>query len=307
MLQRVIAPLLADPATTELIVVVDGARDGSYELLNDLVEDDPRLKPMFIENSGQTAAQSAGLEAATCEVVLLIDDDVLAHPGLVTGHARHHATADGGVVIGYMPTVVEEHPTASTFTSVLYAREYERATQAYLDDPAGVLRGLWMGNISLRRADCTRIGLRNPQFDSIAEFYHVDRDFGLRCLEGGLTGVYDQSLRADHILERSVDSFLRNAYAQGVGTAKLHELHEDAIGPFPSDFTLDGLPAPARAIVSSTRHRLVREPLLLGLTAWIKAAGTVHQTRLQLPAARFARKIRQRQGALDTVSARRAV
>ena len=132
---------------------------------------------------------------------------------------------------------------------------------------------------------------------------HVDRDFGLRCLEGGLTGVHDRSLRADHILDRSLDSFLRNAYAQGVGTAKLHEIHKDLIGPLPPDFAVEELSGPARALVGATRHRLVREPLILALRGWIRATGLVHQTRLQLPAARLARKIRQRQGALETVAA----
>jgi glycosyltransferase involved in cell wall biosynthesis len=298
-LPRVLAPLLADPATREVVVVVDGSSDGSYELLNELATDEPRLRPFFIENSGQTAAQEAGLRQATSDVVLLLDDDVVPEPGLVTGHARHHAASERLVVIGYMPTRVDEKRTSSSIASLLYAQEYERAVQRYLDDPEGILQGLWMGNISLRREDCLRVGLFNPEYASIAELYHVDRDFGLRCLKAGLTGVHDRSLRGTHFLVRSLSSFLKYAHAQGVGVVGLHRLHGDLLGPITLDSFTDDLSAPVRSFVRATRHRVIRRPVIPVLTGWIELAGMTRMTALQLPAARLARRIEQQRGALE--------
>ena len=39
-----LAPLLADEATAEVVVVVDGSRDGSYELLQGIADGERRLR-----------------------------------------------------------------------------------------------------------------------------------------------------------------------------------------------------------------------------------------------------------------------
>ncbi len=83
-------------------MVVDGCDDGSIELVEELRRDDERLVARC-ENGGASAARQAGVEAASGEVVVLLDDDVVAEPGLVTGHARAHADRDGVVVVGYAP------------------------------------------------------------------------------------------------------------------------------------------------------------------------------------------------------------
>src|SRR3954454_8936427 len=77
-LASVVDPLLADEATAELIVVVDGSDDGSLELLRAIAHRDPRVRPIGSANQGQAAARQLGLEAARHPVVLLLDDDVIA-------------------------------------------------------------------------------------------------------------------------------------------------------------------------------------------------------------------------------------
>lgn len=65
----------------EIIVVDDGSRDGSYALLRQWAEADPRLTVIRLRrNFGQTAAFSAGFDHARGEVVITMDADLQNDP-----------------------------------------------------------------------------------------------------------------------------------------------------------------------------------------------------------------------------------
>ena len=71
---------------------------------------------MLIENRGDMGARAEGARAATGEIVLFIDDDVLANPGLVTGHARRHAERACLDVVCWV-TCRSRHRSAGTRTT----------------------------------------------------------------------------------------------------------------------------------------------------------------------------------------------
>lgn len=65
----------------ELILVDDGSSDGSFSLLKSLAENDSRVKVIrFRRNFGQTAAMSAGFNAASGRVVVPMDGDLQNDP-----------------------------------------------------------------------------------------------------------------------------------------------------------------------------------------------------------------------------------
>lgn len=65
----------------EIIIVDDGSRDGSYALLRQWAEADPRLTVIRLRrNFGQTAAFSAGFDHARGEVVVTMDADLQNDP-----------------------------------------------------------------------------------------------------------------------------------------------------------------------------------------------------------------------------------
>lgn len=69
------------PGDSELILVDDGSSDGSGELLDQLVGQEPRLVVVhFRKNYGQTAAMQAGLETARGENLVTIDGDLQNEP-----------------------------------------------------------------------------------------------------------------------------------------------------------------------------------------------------------------------------------
>ena len=77
-----IAPVMnALPQSSELVLVDDGSRDGTSELLDALAVRDARVKVIhFRRNFGQTAAMSAGMQHATGDAVVLMDGDLQNDP-----------------------------------------------------------------------------------------------------------------------------------------------------------------------------------------------------------------------------------
>jgi glycosyltransferase involved in cell wall biosynthesis len=298
-LPTVLAPLLADPAADEVVVVVDGSEDGSLELLQELAAADPRLRPVFQPNAGEGAARQAGVQAATGDVVLLVDDDVEAAPGLVAGHARHHAYGAARVVVGYMPTPDPDPRDPDGFSTQLYAEAYEGRCARYEAEPETVLRHLWAGNVSLPREACLRVGLASAAF---TERYHPDRELGLRLLAAGLTGVFDRTLAATHHHARPLDAFVRDARSQGAGWSLVHRLHPDSAGDLPRDRFRAGLPAPLGALVDACRRprlgALVAALLQRAVALSGRRGAALGARRVQLPLARLLRRVEQQRGAI---------
>jgi len=75
--RRLVKALEPAVASFEIVAVVDGCRDGSYRVIRELADKDPRVKAIELSrNFGHQAAITAGLAAASGELVAIIDDDL---------------------------------------------------------------------------------------------------------------------------------------------------------------------------------------------------------------------------------------
>jgi glycosyltransferase involved in cell wall biosynthesis len=298
-LPAAVEPLLGDPAASEVVVVLDGSEDGSMEWVESRAAVDPRLRAACTPGLGPGAARDAGVRVASGAVVLLVDDDVIAEPGLVSGHARRHAREEGLLVVGYMPPRVPAARHAGDFALRLYADEYEQACRSYERDPDAVLLGLWGGNVSLRRSDFLRVQERGGE---ARVRYHEDRDFGLRCRRAGVRPTFDRSLRAVHRHRRDLAGFARDARAQGFGLRVVHERHADVLGRLPGDAFERGLARPLRVLVRAARCRHAGRAVALAATVVTRSAGWARVWRLEERAARLLRRIEQQRGASGTAA-----
>jgi glycosyltransferase involved in cell wall biosynthesis len=293
-LKSVVEPLLADPFPKEIVVVVDGCRDGSIDVLERLASTDQRLKPVWIANSGEMGARQTGVETATSAVVLMLDDDVYAEPGLVANHARRHGGAENLLALGYMPTTAPEGVRSTQFATHLYAIEYENACRRYEDEPETILRYLWAGNMSMRRDDALRVGLATGNY---ASRYHQDREFGIRCLKAGMTAVFDRSLFAQHIHSRSLAAFRRDAQQEGLGRRLLHEIHGDLLGPMPGDEFERGLGRVLAWVVRSCDRDIAYRSVSTALNAIVRMAERLRLLEVEVNTTKLLRRIEQRRGA----------
>jgi|SRR5215203_48545 len=305
-LGAVMTPLLADPALHELIVAVDGSTDGTLEFVEAQRQRDARVVVVPLANRGIACARQAGLEAAGGEVALFIDDDVVAAPGLVSGHARRHAGAEGLLVKGYTPNEWRHLPPGRRAIARIYRSAYEQACARYEREPDHVLLGFWGGNFSVRRTDGLRIGIANPVFGRGAR--EEDREFGIRCFQDGLRGVFDRSLLADHRYDRGVEAFRRDCRESGRYRHVIHALHPSVVGTGLNDGTADantadrpgqGLPRPLRRLLPVLASGPMFHILSGTLAAVFRAASAVGALGIETVAARGLGSLETQRGVLD--------
>ncbi len=248
-LEQILKPVLQDPATAELVVVVDGADPSTEQLLARMADTDSRLQWHVLEPSVGTArAKLVGARAATADVLVLLDDDVQAQPGLIGRHLEHHVSTGGLIVVGSMP--VENWPERDpldTLAASIYRRNYEFACEHYSRDPAHVLTILWGGNISVRRTDYLALA---PQILLYPRLAHEDGHFGRVAAAAGLRGVYDPAAAAQHLHRRTWAGMLRESERQGRGQRALHLLHRPD-----TPFRSDELPEPLHPLVALVVRR----------------------------------------------------
>jgi hypothetical protein len=217
---------------------------------------------------------------------------------LAAGHARRHRQRDDLVVVGSMPVRAADG-RRSDVASRIYAHAYDGHCAALVRGDA-VLESLWFGNISLRREHCLGVGVRSSAFTSV---YHADRDFGYRLADAGLTGVFDDSLRADHLHARSVEAFLLDACRRGSGLRMLHRVHPERLGPFSPELLMTTscrpLDVAVQRMVGTARRRTAVSTFLM---RWGALAGRLHLHAVETFLARGAQHIMQWHGAVDAAA-----
>ena len=159
LLERHLPILLNDPAATEVVVVNDGSSDDTAAFLTELADHHPHLVAVDIPNGGPDNARRLGVQRATGDLVVLMDDDVEPTDSMISRHVGHHGRRDDLVVVGYMPIGDDGEQNVAT---AAYAHDYESVMARYESDPIRILFDLWNGHISLRRdATCERARATN--------------------------------------------------------------------------------------------------------------------------------------------------
>ena len=303
-LPQFVEPLLREPGLHELVVAVDGSDDGSVEWLEDRRRTDSRIVPLDLPNRGAGAARQAGVEAATGEVVLLLDDDVIARPGLVEGHARQHSALERKVVVGYMPNDWTVLPPGRRGIAYVYRRAYETHCAGFVRDPEFILHGFWGGNFSMPRDDCLQVGIEGLQIHRGQD----DREFGIRCAKAGMSGTFDRSLMGEHLYDRTLEQYRSECRILGQTAVMIHEVHADLVGSelaeepgtaHVPDAVGMGLPPIVRPIWRRLAHDPLFGPITAAFVALFELALRQNHLGLEVAAARAIGSLETMRGVLD--------
>lgn len=184
-----------DDRDFEVVLVADAAADlGTVETLA-AVHEIPGLRVLHAPRPGASCARNTGWRAATTPVVLFLDDDVLAGPGLVRAHRAVHDERPGCGVGVLGPTSWRKGLRVTPFMRFIedgFQFDYEALRER---DETGWWH-LYTCNVSLKRTALERVGgLDETGFP----FGYEDLDLGRRIHDTlGLTLVFAREAAAEH-------------------------------------------------------------------------------------------------------------
>jgi len=157
----------------EIVVVVDGSTDGTAAALTQLQCPRP-LRVIEQRNGGASAARNRGAAEANAEIILFLDDDMIADPELLAEHARMYREG-ADAVIGDTPI----HPASPAgFLPESVARWIASTSVKSPLSPFDI----FSGQLSMRRSVFEEIGGFDTALTSPAAFGNEDADFGVRLL-----------------------------------------------------------------------------------------------------------------------------
>lgn len=115
------------PVDLEIVLVDDGSRDGTSDLLRDLHAADPRVRYVTLSrNFGKEAAMLAGLSSARGDAVVLMDADLQHPPRLLLEMLELHEH-------GYDQVVARRTRDGDAFGRTLLSRLYYRLVNSLVE------------------------------------------------------------------------------------------------------------------------------------------------------------------------------
>jgi len=195
----------------EVVVIDDGSPDDTAGTLARLVALSPlRLRCFRQRNRGVSAARNRGVLEARGPIVLLIQDDIVAAPDLLSRHlAIHHhhpeATAAAAGRVAWPPDWSLDHFMRWLDRGGPQFRYHEVTGQRTLD-----YRHFYTCNVSLKRS-----ALVEHPFDEEIVYGFEDIELAYRLQAEGFVFHFDEHALGYHHHRRSFEDFKRRQFAAG--------------------------------------------------------------------------------------------
>jgi glycosyltransferase involved in cell wall biosynthesis len=204
----------------DVIVIDNESTDHTQKVLGQKSRVYPNLKTFSQSKPGAAATRNVGIQAATGDIVLFIDDDIQAEPNLVEAHWQYHQRHPGSSIIGGVITPWD----GCTDAFLRYLRDRE------IFNPYSIARGpmdfsyYHTGNVSTARSVLLAVGGFNEQF---AIYGMEDIELGYRLERQGSRMVHGPDAKAVHQYFPTYRQFVQRCEQAGYSLGRMIELHPE--------------------------------------------------------------------------------
>ena len=214
-------------AQIEVVVVDDGSTDDTAQVLAQGLAVLPRtaspveVRTIRQENRGAAAARNAGLRCASGQIVLFIDSDIMAAPGLLMQHMRSHGSLLSAhndpapaplAVLGHLALAPGLPATPMNLNHVIHK------WRGLHDGQELDWRFFVTGNVSVPRAFLLDNDL---WFDESLPFLE-DTELGYRAAKQGMRIIYNAQALGYHNHNLTLEGYARLNQRYGETLAELH-------------------------------------------------------------------------------------
>ena len=204
----------------EIIVLDDGSKDRTADLVREHYGHEPRVRLMSFENGGKARALNRGLEAATGEIVVALDADTLFPPETIGLLARWFvdekiAAVAGNALVGNRVNLITRWQALEYITAQNLERRALAALGAVTVVPGAV--GAW------RKSALLQMG--GYPADTLAE----DQDLTLAVQAAGWRVEFDPQARAYTEAPDTVAGLLKQRFRWSFGTLQCLWKHRKAL------------------------------------------------------------------------------
>jgi len=203
-----------------VLVVADACEDDTVAMVTAYAAQAPyRLRALAHEARSAAATRNLGAGQAEGTILLFLDDDVLAQPGLVQAHLD--AQDQDRVVLGYSKPILAEQ--ASWFQCDARRWWEDRFTQIGQADHRFTYRDFFSGNVSLSAELFRRVGGFDTTFSGRLEDYEL----GLRLIRLGTRFYFAQQAIGHHYDTINLTIWVRRLQQDGVADIQIGERHPE--------------------------------------------------------------------------------
>lgn len=186
------------PEAQEIIIADDASPDDSVKYIRQLQKEYPQLKLISRKkNLGFGKNSNLAVKAAAGDYVVLLNSDILPHPGYITHSLKHFSDPK---VFGVTFSELGNENWARIFWQDGYL-QYHRGSPTKTTHISGWVSG---GGSIIDRQKFLRLG----GFDNIyAPFYSEDVDLGYRAWKSGYTLLWEPQSIVEHHHESTTSKF----------------------------------------------------------------------------------------------------
>jgi len=206
----------------EIIVVVDGSKDDTVEVLKPYEKLSGKLKIIVQENKGRARSRNRGVEEAGSDILVFYDDDMQPAPDSIARHIAFHREHRGAILIGNAEQAVLNAATD-------FQRYRSHISDNWMKPYGTALKKLDHQTLFMTAANCSvpkQTFLQLNGFDETLSDAE-DKEFGLRAFKQNIPLYVDMQNVALHRESLTCRAYIGRLRQYAKANDMVDRLHPD--------------------------------------------------------------------------------